>query len=147
MIKKISMVCVLLLFSCVSLASARDAIEKVSINEAFEFEQVKELFADDISFFWGDQVHPPVIKKFGSYKTSKRTSAFGKDRVYACSWAMASALNALRDRAVREGGNAVINIVSNINNNEESSTTEFTCLAGRMVVNVALKGTVVTLGK
>lgn len=147
MIKRISVVCVLLLFICVSSATARDVIEKVSINEAFEFEQVKELFGDDISFFWGEQAHPPVLKKFGSYKTSKRTSAFGKERVWACSWAMASALDALRDRAAREGGNAVINIVSNIKNNEESSTTEFTCLAGRMMVNVALKGTVVTLGK
>jgi len=147
MIKRIFTVCVLVLFMSVSLAAAKDVIEKVSIKEAFEFEQIKELFGDDISFFWGEQAHPSVSKKFGNYKTSKRTSAFAKERVWACSWAMASALDALRDRAVREGGNAVINIVSNIKNNEESSTTEFTCLAGRMMVNVALKGSVVTLGK
>ena len=45
MIQRIFMVCVFLLFICVSSATARDVIEKVSVNEAFEFEQVKELFA------------------------------------------------------------------------------------------------------
>ncbi len=145
MIKKIYICCVLVLAMCVSSAVAKDVKEKYSVKKAFEFAKVKALFPGNIKFYWGKQHHPPVVKKFGTYKTSKRTNGFAKKRDYACSLAMASALSALQDRAVREGGNAVINIVSNIKNHPESSTKEFSCLAGAMMVNVALQGTVVTI--
>lgn len=110
-------------------------------------EKVKNLFDDEISFYWGNAPHGKVTKKFGTYKTSKRTNGFAKVQSQACAWAMASSLAALRDRAQKEGGNAVINIVSNIKNNEESSETAYSCLAGKVMVNVALKGTVVTIQK
>jgi uncharacterized protein YbjQ (UPF0145 family) len=116
---------------------AADVLERYSIAEAMNLEKVKALFGDDIA----------VSKTYGTFKTSKRTNAFGKTHVDACAWAMASALVGLRDRAAREGGNAVINIVSNIKNVEESSQTDFTCLAGSVMVNVALKGKVVYLEK
>ncbi len=126
---------------------AADVLERYSIAEAMNLEKVKALFGDDIAFYWGEQPHPAVSKTYGTFKTSKRTNAFGKTHVDACAWAMASALVGLRDRAAREGGNAVINIVSNIKNVEESSQTDFTCLAGSVMVNVALKGKVVYLEK
>lgn len=128
-------------------AYAADSHVKYPIKDAMEIEKVKNLFEDDISFYWGNSSHGKVTKKFGSFKTSKRTNGFGKARNQACGWAMASALVALRDRARKEGGNAVINIVSNIKNHEESSQSEYSCLAGKVVVNVALKGDVVTLSK
>ncbi len=139
-----------LILLCFGLSSAyaADTLVKYPIKESMELEKVKNLFADgDISFYWGNAPHGKVTKKFGSYKTSKRTNAFAKERSQACAWAMASALKALNDRAQREGGNAVINIVSNIKNNEESSETAYSCLAGKVMVNVALKGTVVTIQK
>lgn len=147
MIKKMMVMCALILSLSVTYATAADVEMKVPIKEAFDLEKVKAVFSGDIAFYWGNQGHPKVLKKFGTYKTSKRANGFAKAKSDACSWAMASALRALEDRAVREGGNAVINIVSNIKNHEESSTTEFNCLAGAMMVNVALKGTVVTLAK
>jgi len=126
---------------------AADVLEKVSIENSMAMEKVKEQFNGDIAFYWGKQKYPAVEKKFGNYKSSKRTNAFGKNREDACAWAMASALDALQDRAVREGGNAVINIQSNIKNMAESSETTYNCLAGSMMVNVALKGDVVKLAK
>lgn len=139
-----------LVLLCFGLSSAygADTLVKYPVKESMEIEKVQNLFADgDISFYWGNTSHGKVTKKFGSYKTSKRTNAFAKDRSQACAWAMASALKALRDRARKEGGNAVINIVSNIKNNEESSETAYSCLAGKVMVNVALKGTVATVQK
>ena len=60
---------------------------------------------------------------------------------------MISALLELRDRAVREGGNAVIKVVSYYNKQEIPDTTEYECHTGAFVAGVALKGTVVKLSK
>jgi uncharacterized protein YbjQ (UPF0145 family) len=53
---------------------------------------------------------------------------------------------ALQQRARKEGGNAVINIVSNYKNVVTSSDTEYVCGAGALMAGVAFKGRVVRLG-
>ncbi len=135
----------MVLLVVVSTAQAADVRVYYPVDETMQAERIRELFSDSVTFYWGNQSHPPVAKSLGTFKTSKRTNALGKTREDACAWAMASALVSLRDRAEREGGNAVVNIVSNIKDVESSSDSEFQCLAGTAVVNVALKGTVVTL--
>lgn len=147
MLRTIVLSCCLLLSVGSGMAVAADELVRYPLQDALELERVKSEIAGGVAFYWGDEAHPEVIKKHGTYKTSKRTNGFGKDRGDACAWAMASALVVLKERAEMEGGNAVINIVSNIKNIEESSTTEYSCLAGRMMVNVALKGTVVTVAQ
>lgn len=72
-------------------------------------------------------------------------NAFNKTDEKACNWAFLSAMIALKDRAVREGGNAVINIKSNYKNNLTSSEKTFQCGAGALMAGVALTGEVVTL--
>jgi len=118
----------------------------LSIKEAMENPKVKRLLEENnVKLYWGKQSHPRVKARFGEYKTSKRTNAFLKSKSRACQWALASALLTLQERALKEGGDAVINIRSNIKNREFSSETQYECLAGNMMVNVALKGEVVKL--
>jgi uncharacterized protein YbjQ (UPF0145 family) len=131
----------------VSTVSARDTLAQLPLKNALENEKVRSSISNSIPLYWGDQRHPAVVKEFGKFPTSKRTSIGGKSDAEACEWALASAIVALQDRARREGGNAIINIKSNIKNQPHSSTTTFDCLQGGMMVNVALEGTVVTLGK
>ncbi len=126
-------------------ARAADVKETFSIKDALANDKVKNALVKDVALYWGDQSHPKVLQTYGEYKTSKRTNAFGKSREFACQWALASAIKVLQERAVREGGNAVINIRSNVQNNELSSSDRFECLAGSMMVNAALKGDVVKL--
>ena len=145
--KKLIAGCVMVLVLGLGQANAADKKVHFPIDEAMALEQVKAEMNPDVALYWGNQAHPRVMQKFGTYKTSKRTSAFGKDRSTACSWALAGALVALQSRAEREGGNAVINIVSNVKNHQEASDVEYSCLAGFAMVNVALKGTVVKLAK
>jgi len=147
MISRIFVSAALVFSFLVAPAFAADVLEKYKIEDAMNLPKIKSQFSGDIEFYWGDQPHPPVTQTHGTFKTSKRTNAIGKSRGQACSWALASALVALRDRAYKEGGNAVINVVSNIKDRQESSAENFSCLAGSMLVNVALKGTVVTLTK
>ncbi len=147
MVRKIVLHCALVLSLTATSAFARDVEEKYSISEALNSDKVKSAIYDDVALYWGDQEHPAVVQKFGRFSTSKRANSWGKSRYGACNWALASSIKALQDRAVREGGNALINISSNIKNHERSSATTYRCLAGRAMVNVALKGTVVTINK
>jgi len=131
----------------VSAVSARDTLVQLPLKNALENEKVRSSISNSIPLYWGDQRHPAVTREFGKFKTSKRTSIGGKSDVEACEWALASAIVALQDRASREGGNAVINIKSDVKNQLHSSATSFDCLQGGMMVNVVLEGTVVTLGR
>ena len=124
---------------------ARDDIESFSIEEALNLEQSKSKLGESIRFYFGDQAHGEIDKNFGEFRTNKKTNAFNKSDLQACQWAFLTAMISLRDRAVKEGGNAVINIKSNYKNNLSSSEENFQCGAGAFVAGVALAGTVVKL--
>ena len=128
-------------------ALARDTVSSFSIAEALSTEQAKSLLGTEVKFYFGDQQHPKAEKTYGEFRTNKKTNAFGKSDKEACSWVFLSAMVALRDRAVREGGNAVINIKSNYKDNMTSSNDTFDCGAGNVVAGVALIGTVVKVGQ
>ncbi|SDP49004.1 hypothetical protein [Desulforhopalus singaporensis] len=134
------------LLSAVSV-SAADVKKTLTLESARSSAAVQEILDGDIAMYWGNQSHPAVSKKIGVYKTSKRTNGFMKADEDACARALASALIVFQERARKEGGNAVLGLVSNIKNVEESSETEYRCLVGSVMVNVALKGTVVKLAK
>jgi uncharacterized protein YbjQ (UPF0145 family) len=70
-----------------------------------------------------------------------------KDKIDSCDWAFASALLALQQEALSHGGNAVIDITSNIKNRKNPSNTQYDCLVGGMMVNVAFHAKVVKLAK
>jgi len=93
------------------------------------------------------QKNPGVAQKYGEFQSNKRSNAFGKSKDIACQMAFLSAIIALQERAVREGGNAVIDIYSNTNtkNKVYESAEKFNCISGAVTANVSLKGTVVKL--
>ncbi|HRP09514.1 MAG TPA: hypothetical protein PLK37_00605 [Terricaulis sp.] len=101
---------------------------------------------EGVRFFFGNQPHPAVAQRIEQNVTTARParSRF-RDAEMACQRAMLNSLVALRDYALRHGGNAVINIRSNTNLLERSSRTEYQCVAGRMRATAALKGDVVRL--
>jgi len=100
-----------------------------------------------VALYFGDQSHPAVERKLGEFPTNKKTNAFNKSDSEACEWVMLSALLALQERAVREGGNAVVNIRSYYKKNIVSSKTEYECHNGAFVAGVALIGEVVKLAQ
>jgi hypothetical protein len=128
-------------------ADARDDELKFPVAEAMQSDTFQNELGSDVQFYWGDQSHPPVDQKFGEFPTNKKTNAFNKSDQEACEWALLSALVSLRDRALREGGNAVVNIKSNYKNQEFVSDSKYECGAGAFVAGVALKGTVVRLAE
>jgi uncharacterized protein YbjQ (UPF0145 family) len=126
-----------------SFAQARDTLHNLNVNEALQVGRDQGVILDDVKVFFVGQKHPAVIKKYGEFKTNKKTNAFNKSDEKACQWAFFSAIKSLQSRALKEGGNAVIDIKSNYKSREFSSPTEFQCGAGALMAGVALKGIVV----
>ena len=126
---------------------ARDDIGSYNIKAALSTEQAKAKLGDDVQFYFGDQKHGKVTKKYGVFSTNKKSNAFNKSDQEVCEWVFLTAMLQLKSRAQQLGANAVVNIKSNYRNNLTSSTETFQCGAGTFVAGVALQGEVVTIGK
>lgn len=121
-------------------AQAADRKLNLSIAAAMAANDGKEKLGDSVQYFFAGQPTPKVIEKLSTDKTSQKTNAFGKSDEKACNWVFLSAMMRLEKRAKELGANAVVNIVSNYNNVESASATEFECHAGAIMAGVALKG-------
>lgn len=128
-----------------SAVDARDTIVRVSVEEAMTTQDAKVKLDVGVRFFFGDQKHTEIVTRIGTYTANKKTNAFNKSDQDACKWAFLSAMISLQDRAIAEGGNAVVNIRSFYKKRDFTSATEFECGAGAMVAGVALVGDVVKL--
>lgn len=126
---------------------ARDDVGSYSIKKALGLEQAKAKLGNNIKFYFGNQSYGAIISNYGQFRTNKKTNAFNKSDLQACQWVFLSAMISLRDRAVKEGGNAVINIKSNYKSNLTASKEKFQCGAGDLMAGVALVGTVVKLSR
>src|SRR5262249_26685789 len=126
--------------------AARDEQKHYSIGQALRSPVAQGKLDPGIRLFFGRQRHPNVTRDFGQWPTNKKTNAFAKSDLEACEWVFLSAVIALQERARKEGGNAVINIVSNYRNIVTSRESEYVCGAGGVIAGVALKGRVVSLG-
>lgn len=139
--KKTALVVALMVLTAAGSMPAQAANKKVMlpISGAMNDNDAKAKLGDQVQFFFGKQATPKVLEKLGSDKTSQKTNAFAKSDQKVCHWAFLSAMLSLQKRARELNANAVINIVSNYDNVEFSSDTEFECHVGNVVGGVALK--------
>ncbi len=125
-------------------AEARDERLKMPIAVAMESDDAKAKLGSDVKFFFGSQ-GAKAAQTLGTFTSNKKTNFANKSDEEGCKIAFLSAMIALRDRALREGGNAVVNIHSVYKNEPFKSDTEYECGAGKIMGGVALRGTVVKL--
>lgn len=97
----------------------------------------------DVPIYFAGQSHPAITSNWGEISTNKKTNAVGKSDEEACQWVLLSALKALQQAAQNRGYDAVVNIRSNYQHNEFSSSTQFQCGSGNIIAGVALKGDLV----
>ena len=126
-------------------AHARDTALKLPIKDAMATEAAKSKLGTEVKFFFGTEAHPAPQATLGTYTSNKKTNFANKSDKEGCEWVFLSAMISLKQRALAEGGNAVINIQSYYKKNEFSSPTEYECHAGAIMGGVALRGTVVKL--
>lgn len=133
----------LLVSAVSSVAQARDTTHRYPVSDPMATSTAKEL--ENVRFYFGDQQHPPVSRTIGVYTTRRTTNAFMKADKEACDWGFLSAVKTLWERALKEGGNAVVDIKSVTTGETVSSTTEYVCRAGNVVAKVYLEGRVVVM--
>lgn len=126
-------------------AQAREDVQEYPIAAALAQGGPAAQPAGGIQFYFGSQPYPQPSADLGSFRTSKRTHATGKSISEACNGAFVAAMAALEERALREGGNAVVDIKSNYDDALTESNTSFKCGAGKIMAGVALEGRVVRL--
>ena len=126
-----------------TVAHARDTRLKLPIKDALETSDAKAKLGTEVKFVFGSS--PAGAKTFGTYTSNKKTNFANKSDKEGCEWAFLSAMISLKERALAEGGNAVVNIQSYYKKNEFTSATEYECAAGAFVGGVALRGTVAKL--
>ncbi len=122
---------------------AADRIGHFSIEDALQRGYDEGVIDKSIGIYFKGQPHPKYATVIGTYKTNKKTNAFGKSDEKACQWVFLSAVKSLIERARKEGGKAVVDVVSNYKNKPYSSASQFECGAGAIMAGVALKGKVV----
>ena len=144
MLRRILIASVLLL-AITPIVQARDDRQTYKIQDVLDSADFKDKADNQVAFYFGNQPSGRIKEKLGSYVANKKTNGFNKSNENGCRWAMLSALFDLRDRALKEGGDAVINIESYYDREEIADKTMYECHTGAFVTGVALKGTVVKL--
>jgi uncharacterized protein YbjQ (UPF0145 family) len=143
-VKKNMFIAAIVLVLLVAVAAwARETFLDLPVKEAFEGSHGEKRL--DVPFYMAGEKHPKVIRKLGEFKTNKRTNAFNKSDREACQIAFLSGVIALQERARKEGGNAVIDVRSVTKHRDLESATDYRCVAGNIIANVVLMGTVVEL--
>jgi uncharacterized protein YbjQ (UPF0145 family) len=123
-------------------AEARDTRYELKIADVMADPRYAQNVPAGVKFYFANQA-APAGQDLGEFVTNRKTNSFGKQDEEACTWGMISAMKELGERALAEGGNAVVGIVSYYKKKVFSSDTTFECHAGAFVAGVALKGRVV----
>ena len=134
----------LLIAFLVSPAQARDNKLLLPVEAAMSTPEAQEQLNKGIKFVFNKNGAKPK-QTYGTFTANRKTNAFNKSDEEACNWVFLSALMALQDRAVNEGGDAVVDIHSYYKKEEMRSDDKYECHAGAFVAGVALRGTVVKL--
>lgn len=131
------------LFTMGAPAQAADDVLYLSIDNALSQPKAQEVLNPDIPLHFAGQPKIAYSQKLGTFVSNKKTNAALKSDETACNWVILSALISLQERAVNEGGKAVVDIESFYDQQPYQSATEFECRAGAIMAGVALRGTVV----
>jgi len=124
-------------------AWARATFLDIPVSEAKASAQSGNLL--DVPFYMKGEPHPKVIRGISEIESNRRSNAFGKSDRDACHVAFLSAIIALQQRAKADGGNAIVDIRSITRHNDLDSSSNYRCVAGAMVANVALTGRIVKI--
>ena len=137
-------VCIATIFLfCAPYVYADNVEHLMSIDNALK--KNNHLLNSNIKLSFSPKIQENLILDRGFYVSNRKTNGVFKTFESSCTRAFLSAIISLQDRAVIEGGNAVINIHSFYKKKEMFSEEVFECHEGNIMSGVALKGRVVRI--
>lgn len=127
-----------------SAAGARETERFFDVEHAVESERGGEHLID-VPYYMKGQSHPEVAETLLFVTMERSTRGVFRADQTACDVAFLSALRSLQDRAVQEGADAIVDIVSTTRGIQTDSDSQYRCVAGTTIVHVGLKGSFVKL--
>src|SRR5215467_9387530 len=94
-------------------ADARNDRLRLPLAKVLNSPQARERLDMGVQLYFGRQPYAPPVQRLGVFSTNDKTNFFNKTDEEGCNWVFLSAVRKLQERARRQGGNAVVNIVSN----------------------------------
>jgi hypothetical protein len=122
-------------------AMAADKVHVIPLADVLAMPEAAGKLDGSIKFFLKGQNTPAVEASLGEGISNRGTGRPGKDDVFACKWAILSALMALQEQAKTRGANAVVDMVSYYKRNTVENATGIECHQGSWVNSMAVKGT------
>ena len=145
MSKKTSLALVLGLSFIATVADARDDRIRLPLANVLSSPQAQARLDPGIALYFGQMPYAQPAQRLGTFTANEKTNFTNKTDIDGCNWVFLSAVRKLQEYARRQGGNAIVNVISVYKNQPFSSETEFECGAGTFVGGVALRGEVVSL--
>lgn len=118
---------------------ARDTVLNIPLADVLAMPEAKEKLSGKVQFFLAGAKTPKVLQSLGSDTTNQKTNGVGKSDDYGCKWVILSGLIAFEKKALAQGANAVVDIVSYYKKNETKSAETIECHAGSIIIGAALK--------
>jgi len=145
MSKKMGFAAVLGLSLVATVADARDDRIRMPLANVLNSPQARARLDPGIALYFGQQPYAQPTARLGTFTANEKTNFTNKTDEEGCNWVFLSAARKLQEHARKQGGNAVVGVISVYKNIPFSSETQFECGAGTFVGGVALRGEVVTL--
>lgn len=96
-----------------------------------------------IPFYMKGGDAPVAVKLLSTWTQERASSGVMRTDKKTCDVAFLSALIALQESAQKEGGDAIVNIVSSTKGKTTESASQYRCIAGTTIAHVALSGDVI----
>lgn len=123
------------------LSQAADDVNFLPFDAAVQEAINSGVIDGSVKFYLGDKKPTGKVSVLKSgLTTSQKSNAFGKSVEASCNRALHSSLIRFQKSAKAAGANAVVNLVSNYNNNVYKDNEKYECHKGSIMSGVALKG-------
>jgi uncharacterized protein YbjQ (UPF0145 family) len=129
---------ILLLASMPGVCLATDKVVHFTFNNAVVAATQSGKLDGSVKFYLADSKPAGQATVLKTVTIEKKTNAFGKQDQVTCDWALQSALISLQDEAKEAGANAVVDIVSDYDN-EYRDNEKYECHVGFLMSGVVLK--------
>jgi uncharacterized protein YbjQ (UPF0145 family) len=129
---------ILLLASMPGISLATDKVVHLAFNNAVVAATQSGKLDGSVKFYLADIKPAGQASVLKSVTVEKKTNAFGKQDQVSCDWALQSALISLQDDAKEVGADAVVDIVSDYDN-EYRDNQNYECHVGFLMSGVVLK--------
>jgi uncharacterized protein YbjQ (UPF0145 family) len=129
---------ILLLVSMPGISRATDKVVHLAFNNAVVAATQSGKLDGSVKFYLADIKPAGQATVLKTVTVEKKTNAFGKQDQVSCDWALQSALISLQGDAKEVGADAVVDIVSDYDN-EYRDNEKYECHVGFLMSGVVLK--------